>query len=76
MNRRRPSSISFPRGLVWTVEDWKDFYFTLCRFRARAMRRHGLISEGDTYRVEGHRADCEVNCGRECDCKPAPAARE
>lgn len=41
MKRKPTSSISFPRGLVWTVEDWKDFYLTLLAFK-----RHGLDGRG------------------------------
>ena len=46
MKNRLGSKISFPRGLVWSVEDWRDFYLTLVAFRRRVLKRHGLDEQG------------------------------
>jgi len=34
--------IEFPKGLVFTQDDWKDFHRTLSEVKYRVMRRHGL----------------------------------
>jgi hypothetical protein len=42
MKRRLDNSLHIPGDVVWSVEDWRDFYTTLKRFKARLMKRHGL----------------------------------
>ncbi|OGP67119.1 MAG: hypothetical protein A2031_08230 [Deltaproteobacteria bacterium RBG_19FT_COMBO_43_11] len=36
-------SFTIPKNLQWSVEDWKDLYFTLCRFKKRFLARQTTI---------------------------------
>lgn len=35
----RTSSLTIPKEIEWSVEDWRDFYETLRDFRNRVMKR-------------------------------------
>jgi len=39
---KHSSSFTIPKDIKWTVEDFKDLYFTMCRFKQRFMKRHEL----------------------------------
>ena len=34
--------IEFPKDIVFTKQDWHDFYVTLAEFKKRVLKRHGI----------------------------------
>jgi hypothetical protein len=68
MKNKPTSSISFPRGFVWSVEDWKDFYQTLLAFKRRVLKRHGLDGRGKKIGTRKTRADHAQHTARKRPC--------